>query len=185
MPVGAREDARADVGEQHERQPFEEARDAAVRGPEEEGHDDRGVDGDQDARVDPGHHLGRFGHPAEVGADVEDVRDREEPAGGPEHATAVTAADHAREAAARDHPEPRAHELDGDHEREREERRPELCVPEGRARDRVGGDPRGVVVGRPGDEPGAEVGEEPPETSGEEACGGAHAARPVPQEDFW
>ena len=50
----------------------------------------------------------------------------------------------------------RARLLHGDHQREGEEREPERAEAELAAGLRVGADPRGVVVGRPGDQPRAE-----------------------------
>src|SRR5437867_3251171 len=61
------------------------------------------------------------------------------------------------------HAEPGAHQLDGGHQGKGKERGPEWGIAESRARDGVGGDPGGIVVGGPGDEARAEFGEEPPE----------------------
>src|SRR5207244_11918769 len=52
-------------------------------------------------------------------------------------------------------------------------------VAEARARDRVGRDARRVVVGRPGHEARAEVGEEPPEAGREDGRGGSEVACPM------
>ena len=173
VPVGVGQDAGPDVRQEDEGEPLEAPRDAAVRGPEEQRDDQARVARDEQTRIEPRHHLGRLGHPAEVGADVEDVRDHQERTGRPEHPSRVAPADDAREPTARDHPEPRTHQLDRHHQREGEDRRPEGRVAEARARDRVGRDARGVVVGRPGHEAGAEVGEEPPEAGREDGRGGS------------
>src|SRR5262249_57825633 len=66
----------------------------------------------------------------------------------------VVLADRPGQAPSRDETDPRAHELDGGHQGEREEGRPQERVAEGRARDGVCRDPAGVVVGRAGDETG-------------------------------
>ena len=177
-PVGASQEGGEDVGEQHQGEPLEGARDLPVRGPEQQGDDEGRVERRPHRGGYPGHHRARRRHPAQVGPDVDDVGHDQERAGRPQHAARVAVADHARQTPAADHPEPRAHELHRGHEREGEQRGPEWRVPEGGARHRVGRDAGGIVVGRPGDEPRAELGEESPHPSRPLArLGSGHVAR--------
>ena len=62
--------------------------------------------------------------------------------------------DDAGQAAAGNHADPPAHFLDGDHERQREQHRPELAVAELGAGLRISADARGIVVRGAGDEAG-------------------------------
>ena len=58
------------------------------------------------------------------------------------------------------HADARAHLLHGDHHRERDQRDPQQTVAEARSGDGIGGDPRGIVVGRTSDDPGTDLAQE-------------------------
>src|SRR6185369_12496390 len=61
-PFWMRQNARPDIREEHQRQPFEGARDLSIRGEEEEQYNQYAVQRDQYAMGDARHQLGRLGH---------------------------------------------------------------------------------------------------------------------------
>jgi hypothetical protein len=67
---------------------------------------------------------------------------------------AITCAHVARQAAAGDPPDLAADQLDGGHQRIGQQHGPQQAVAEPRAGLGIGGDARGIVVGRAGDQPG-------------------------------
>jgi len=62
MPVNSREKSRHHVSQQNKRDPFENARDPAVGGPQQKGHDDEGIARRPDQRADSRDHPRRVPH---------------------------------------------------------------------------------------------------------------------------
>ena len=158
--AGCAKNARPDVREEHQRQPFEDACDLPIRGEEEEQDDQHAVHRDQDAMVEAGHQLGCLGHASQIGADVDHVGNDQQRAGPPQHRARVPGAHHSREAFARHHPQPCTHQLHGHHERKGKQCDPERRIAKCCAGDRIRGDTGGVVIRRASDEPGAKLGKE-------------------------
>ena len=141
-----------DVGEQRQRQEFQDRRIAAI------GDEDlqQGRAGGEDQRVlviEPANdQRQRLRHRGDVGGDVEGVRDDQQ-SDQRQHQPARRHLHHVgSEALAGDPPDQRAHELDRDHERDGEEDRPQQPVAELRAGLRIGRDAGWIVVGRAGDQ---------------------------------
>ena len=162
-PVHVRDKRGQHIGEQHEREPLEHARDRAVRGPHQQHDDDDAVgrDGERDRRARD--HPGGLRHAAEIRRNVDHVGDDQQQAGSPQHPARIAPPDHAGETEASDNAEPGAHQLHGGHERERHDRRPQRQVAEAGAGHRVGRNARRVVVRRAGDQAGSQFREEMPE----------------------
>src|SRR5258707_14625867 len=87
---------------------------------------------------------------------MEYVGDEEDVAGADEGRYRVVVSHGARQAEARDEPDPGAHELDGGHEREGDDGGPEEAVAVRGSGDRIGGDAARIVVGCARDEAGAQ-----------------------------
>jgi hypothetical protein len=149
-----------DVGEHRERQPLEDAHRTLVREQHLRGDAD-GAEGEHVERLRPADdQLERFGHRADVGGDVDGVGDdqhRHQRDGQPARAHLV---DVGREPVTRGPADARREHLDADHERRRQQQRPDEGEAELRAGLRVGGDAARVVVGGAGDEAGPEAARE-------------------------
>jgi hypothetical protein len=151
-----REERAEHIGEERERGPLHVLREHGVAAVDRE-HDRRGTeDDDEGGRRQTGEHLRGVRHAAEIGGDVEDVRAGEHHAHRDEHRARVAAAQRAGEADAAHQADARAHQLHGDHQRQRDDRGPERRVAVGRAGDRVGRDAARIVVGGSRDQSGTE-----------------------------
>ena len=128
-PLHLRDERHHRVGEEAQRQPFQNRRVARI--PDEDlerkhAHRKRGR----------GHRLRhrheqpeRGGHRRDVGGHVDGVRDGEQEGDCDHDLRAVALADDRRNAFAGDQADPRTGLLDGDHERQRERRHPQQAVP--------------------------------------------------------
>ena len=83
-PVGSGQERGQDVGEENQGEPLEDTRDLTVGRPEQQRHDEPGVERRPDESLHAGHHLADLGHAAEVRPDVDDVGDDEQGARAPE-----------------------------------------------------------------------------------------------------
>jgi hypothetical protein len=83
FPIDVSKKRSEHIGEQHQRQPFEDPRNQLVRSPEQEPENEQRKERDPDQRADPSDELRRFRHTAEISADVNDVGDNENRAGAP------------------------------------------------------------------------------------------------------
>jgi hypothetical protein len=158
-----RDEEHADIHQERQAQPFEDAADPLERS-----------DGQRDADPDPGSGRPERGGPGmnelhalpdghEVGREVEAVRQDEcddEHDDGGARAGAESAADEPAEAVAGRERHAIAHLLRGHHERQRDGDGPQQAVAVHRTGLRIGGDTRWVVVGGSGHEPRAEHPEE-------------------------
>ena len=149
------------IGKQHETAPFQDGDIALVArkhfepgAADGEAHDiETGRTADQQ--------LQRRGHRAEIGAEIDRVRDQQQPDDRVEQPARVMRADVAGNALAGDPAHARADLLDRRHQREAEQHHPAHRVAELRAGLGVGGDAARIVVGGAGDQPRAEPAEQP------------------------
>ena len=146
-----------DVGKQRECQPLEVAH-VTLIGQQHLQHqandaDRHGVDlwwtSDQQVH--------RVAHRRDIGSDVDGVGDYQQCDDAIKHRPRKMAPDIGRETVARDAPDPCAHQLDADHQGIGEDDCPQSVEAELRARLRIRRDARRVVVGRAGDQSGAEL----------------------------
>jgi len=155
-PARTRENGGEDVGEEHSGEPLEPRGERRVRrvhgGHDHDGPEDRHPDSRGEARQ----HLRGVRHAGEVGGDVEDVGDEQQQAGGVQEPARIVMAHGAGQPAAGHEADPRARELDGRHQGQRHQRRPQHARSERRARHGIGRDAARVVVGSARDEAWAE-----------------------------
>ena len=116
-PIWLREEGGGDIGEQYQREPFEDSGDIGVGPPDQEGRDGHGVNRGPVHAPDSGHHLGYLRHAAEVGSNVDGVGGDQQRAGAPQDPLRILVADYAGQSLAGHHAEPRAHHLHGGHQR--------------------------------------------------------------------
>ena len=139
-----------DIGEQRERHEFQHRRIAAIR------HEDlqQGRGGGENQRmfvIEPAdHQRQRFPHRGDVGRDVEGVGGDQKENQRQHQPARRELHDVGGEALAGDPADPRADQLDRDHERRGEKHRPEQAVAELRAGLRIGRNARRIVVGGAG-----------------------------------
>lgn len=95
----------------------------------------------------------RLCHPTEVSAYVDDVCENKDRTSTPEHPARKMNTNTGRQPAASNHSQPCAHQLDGSHQRKREQSNPQRAVTESGSRDGISGDSGGVIVSRAGDKP--------------------------------
>ena len=153
--VGPGEQGSRDVGKQGQGQPLEDLLDEAVAAEDLQPNDPQADRHDEDDRLDRHEQVDRCRDRADVRPRVQDVGDDEGDDGRIENAWVVLAED-ARQALSGHQADLGAHVLDGRLHRQHREGRPERREAVLGAGLSVGPDARGIVVGRPGDEAGAE-----------------------------
>ena len=140
------------VGQQRERQPFQES-DVAVVGDEHLQHQRYQHEDDRhQVTIDAGDEFRDLAHGGDVGGDVERVGDQQQQHDALEHDRRERGLDVGGESLAGDPADARAHGLDRRHQREGQRHRPQHVEAELRARLGIGGDAAGIVVGHAGDE---------------------------------
>jgi hypothetical protein len=142
----------AEIGEQRKRQPFEDDDIAGI------GHEDlyHGAQATECEHIEgtgpPDKQLNRIAHRPEIGSDVHDVGEQQQPNDGLQYAVGVMPRDIRGDAAASRAPDARANFLNDRHERIGKKQCPADREAELRACLRIGGDAARIVVRGAGDE---------------------------------
>ena len=145
-----------DIGEQRQRQPLQDPHRPLVREQHLRG-DAECAEAEHVERLGPADEkLDRLGHRGDVGGDVDRVRDDEQTDQSQRQPARADLVDVGSQALAGRPTDPRREHLDADHQRRRQEQRPDEAEAELGAGLRVGRDAARVVVGGAGDETRAE-----------------------------
>jgi len=146
-PRHAHHERRRDVGEEGERQPLQERRVPGKGNEDLQSQRHERERQDIQTRRASDQQLQGCGHRAEIRRDVDRVGDQQERDDCVEQRPRIMLPDVGGKALPRDTSDARAHDLDADHERQREQHRPQHAVPELRARLRIGGNAARIVRG--------------------------------------
>ena len=150
--IGMSEHSRHDVGEQRQGEPLENPGDLVIARDDLEHEHGGGDPDDEDRRPDRSKQTDGPRHRTDVGPGRDHVHDQQPDDGPIEQRAGVMTPDRARQATTRDQRDPRAEELHGDHEGQREDREPERRKAERGARLGIGPDATRIVVGRAADQ---------------------------------
>ena len=144
-----------DIGKQRQRGPLEDAGVARVAHPHLE-HDAGQPEQRGEQQHRPGHDQSQNrAHRAEVGAEVDHVGDQQQHHHRTQQPWRVMLAQVLRDALASGRADPGADRLDRGEQRKAKEHRPGHAIAKLRADLAIGADPRGIVVGGAGNQPGA------------------------------
>ena len=147
----------ADIGEQRQRQPFEDGRITRKRYEDLQHQTDQREEHDVDVAAAAGDQHQCGAHRAEIGGDVDGVGNQQQRNDEVEQRPREMGADIGGKPVAGDATDACADDLDADHQRRGDQYRPQHAVAELRAGLRIGRNAAGVVVGGAGDEAGAEL----------------------------
>ena len=106
------------------------------------------------------HEIGRLGHRRDVGSDVDDVGDQQKGDETEQNVAAIKGLGIGGDPLAGGAADMGADKLNGDHERRREEDRPEQAKAKLSAGLRIGGDAGWIVIGRAGDQSRPQLGQQ-------------------------
>ena len=141
-----------DVGEQRQGQPLQDRRVARERNEDLQSQRYHGESDNGELRRSADEQAQRRGHRAEVDGDVDGVGQEQQADHAVQQPGRVMFADVGREPVAGDTADARAHDLDADHQRQREPYRPEHAVAELRAGLRIGRYAARIVIGGTGNQ---------------------------------
>src|SRR5262249_23624526 len=155
-PCRTREQGGDYVGQQRQREPFEDFCDQSIGSPNLQYNDGHSNWNDQRAYWYRNQHIDGGRNRADVGSCINSVRDYEAAHCPVEQFAGIVTAQHARQSHAADHSHFCADVLDGRHQRKGDNRRPKNTKAKRGTGDSVRSDPRRVVVGCSGNQSGSQ-----------------------------
>jgi hypothetical protein len=152
MPIGPDDKSGDDISEQNWGEPLQDHRDLVIAEPDGGVGNSNSEDDDVNMRIDACKHLRGVGHCGKIRANIDAVRSEHKDCSDKHQPWRTFSPERIAEAHSCDHSDASAHELDAGHERPGNERRPKKRSAELRARDRISGYSRRIVIGRAGNE---------------------------------